>query len=72
MFDMAERTVTLRGGRFDGKQVEIDATAREFWVYQNMYNQPRTVKPGGFPRSESMVTYRVQDGADVAEHSAGS
>lgn len=43
MFDMEVRTVTLRGGRFDGKQVEIDAGAVEVWAYQNMYNQPRAV-----------------------------
>lgn len=68
MFDMEERTVTLRGGRFDGKQVQIDASAREVWAYQNMYNQPRAVKAGGLPRSESMATYRLVDGTDVAEH----
>jgi hypothetical protein len=64
---MNERLVTLRGGRFDGKQVEIDGNAVEFWAYQNMYNQPRAVKAGGFPRSESMATYRVLDAGDVAE-----
>lgn len=67
-FGMEEGKVVLRGGRFDGKAVLIDASAREVWAYQNMYNQPRAVKAGGLPRSESMVTYRLLDGVDVAEH----
>jgi hypothetical protein len=67
MFDMEEWTVTLRGGRFDGKAVEIDAQAVEVWAYQNMYNQPRAVKAGGMRRSESMVTYGVVEGSEIAE-----
>jgi hypothetical protein len=63
----AEKTVTLRGGRFDGQEVAVDPKAREVWCYMNMYNQPRAVKAGGLPRSESMVTYRVADTDDVAE-----
>jgi hypothetical protein len=66
MFEMKERTIILKGGRFDGKEVVIDASAREVWAYQNMYNQPRAVKAGGLPRSESMVTYRLLDDRDVA------
>jgi hypothetical protein len=72
MFDMkAERTITLRGGRFDGQQVAVDPSAVELWAYMNMYAQPRAVKAGGLPRSESMVTYRVLGDADVAEHVDG-
>jgi hypothetical protein len=33
----------------------------------NMNNQPRAVKAGGLPRSESMATYRVADTDDFAE-----
>jgi hypothetical protein len=73
MFDMAsERTITLRGGRFDGKVVEVDPKAREFWAYMNMYNTPRAVIAGGLPRCESMATYRLVDGADVAEFVEGA
>ena len=64
---MDERKVVLRGGRFDGKEVEIDASAVEVWAYQNMYGNARAVKAGGLPRSASMVTYRVADSGDVAE-----
>ena len=67
MFDMKERTLTLRGGRFDGKTVQVDAKAVEVWAYQNMYNQARAVRAGGFPRSESMVTYRVLTESDFAD-----
>ena len=67
---MEERTVTLRGGRFDGKQVEIAAGAVEGWAYQNMYNVCRAVKAGGLPWSESMVAYRVLTEGDEAEHDA--
>jgi len=71
-FDMEERTIILRGGRFDGKEVVIDASAREVWAYQNMYSQPRAVKAGGLRRSESMVTYRLVEDTDVAQAVEGS
>lgn len=64
---MTECTVTLRGGRFDGKVVEIDPKADEVWAYMNMYNVTRAVKAGGFPRTESMQTYRVISDTDFAE-----
>jgi len=64
---MSECAITLKGGRFDGKVVVVDARAREFWVYLNMYNQPRAVKAGGLPRSESMLTYRLMEGGSTAE-----
>jgi hypothetical protein len=64
---MEERTITLRGGRFDGQQVAVDANAVELWAYMNMYSQPRAVKAGGLPRAESMVTYRLLEGTDVAQ-----
>ena len=67
---MTERLVTLRGGRFDGKQVEIDGNAVEVWAYQNMYNFCRAVKAGGLPWNESMVAYRVHPERDEAEHDA--
>jgi hypothetical protein len=63
-----ERQVSLVGGRFDGMSVSIDPKAREVWAYMNMYNQPRAVIAGGMRRSESMVTYRVIEGSDVAQH----
>jgi hypothetical protein len=68
MFDMEdEKTVMLRGGRFDGQKVAVDPKARELWAYQNMYGQPRAVRAGGLPRSESMVTYRLSEDGDVAQ-----
>jgi hypothetical protein len=68
MFDMeAERSVTLRGGRFDGKTVEIDPKATVVGANINIYNNPRAVKAGAMRRSESMVAYRVIDGSDIAE-----
>jgi hypothetical protein len=63
----AERTITLRGGRFDGKEVAVDPKARELWAYSNMYGQARAVRAGGLPRSESMITYRVAESGDLAE-----
>lgn len=47
-FEMDERTVFLRGGRFDGKEVLVDANAVDVRVYQNMYNQPRAVIAGAY------------------------
>jgi len=70
MFEMDVRLVTLRGGRFDGKQVEIDRNAVAVWAYQNMYNVCRAVKAGGLPWSESMAAYRVDPERDEAEHDA--
>ena len=67
MFALKERTITLRSGRFDGKEVTSDARAREVWAYANMFNQPRGVKAAVLPWSDFMVTYRVADGGDVAE-----
>jgi hypothetical protein len=66
-FDMEERTITLKGGRFDGQQVAVDPKAREVWAYQNMYGQPRAVHAGGLPRAESMVTYRLLEDTDIAQ-----
>jgi hypothetical protein len=65
----AEQTITLRGGRFDGQEVAVDPHPRatELWAYQNMYGQARAVRAGGFPRSESMVTYQVAESWDLAE-----
>jgi hypothetical protein len=63
----AEKTITLRGGRFDGQEVAVDPKARELWAYSNMYGQPRAVRAGGLPRSESMVTYLVAESGDLAE-----
>jgi len=69
---ISERSVTLKGGRFDGKAVVIDANAREIWAYQNMYGQARAVRAGGLPRSESMLTYRLRDDMELAELVEGS
>jgi hypothetical protein len=49
----------------------VDPKARELWAYMNMYGVPRAVIAGGLRRSESMATYRVIDGADIAEYVEG-
>jgi len=73
VFDMAEeRTIILRGGRFHGQEVAVDPSAVELWAYMNMYAQPRAVKAGGLPRSESMETYRVLPGRAEAQFTPSS
>jgi hypothetical protein len=62
------RLLKLRGGPYDGKTVELEVPANDFWAYANMYNTVKTVSIGGMPRSASMAEYRVVEGADVAEH----
>ena len=69
---MEERKVTPRGGRFDGKVVEVDPKARELWAYMNIYAVPRAVKAGGLPPSESLATYRLVDVADIVEYFEGA
>jgi hypothetical protein len=64
----AEKTITLRGGRFDGQEVAIDPRATELWAYMNMYGQPRAARAGGLPRAESMVTYRIRGDIGVADN----
>jgi hypothetical protein len=54
MFEMrGERTVTLRGGRCDGKVLAIDPKAREVEAYMDMYNVTRAFIAGGLPRNSS-------------------
>ena len=62
------RLLKLRGGPYDGKTVELEVPANDFWAYANMYNTVKTVSIGGMPKSASMAEYRVVEGADVADH----
>ncbi len=62
--------MVLRGGRFDGKEVEIDPKASLVWAYANMYGSPRAVKAGGLPWNESMAVYRVDLERNEAQHDA--
>jgi hypothetical protein len=69
LFDMrAQQVVTLTGGPYDGKIVEVPSDACELWAYRNMYNDVKAVVAGGLPGRPTVEIYIVAPGRDLAVH----